>query len=194
MSDYNSRRAFLHAVLAAGGAWAASDLVGVDEALAWAAHQPATPPTSWQSLTADQATTLEAVLARILPSVDGRPGAREVGAIHFVDRALATFAADQQSLYRAGAADLDMRARTRGADARFATLDPAQQDAILREVESTPFFEAMRTAAIIGTLALPTYGGNRDYLGWQLLGIEHQGAYQPPFGYYDAEAARQGKP
>lgn len=192
MSDFSTRRAFLHAVLATGGAWMATDLAAVDEALAWAAAQPSQPGAAWQNLTADQAATLDAAIDRILPAVDGRPGAREAGAIHFLDRSLGTFAADQKPVFAAGVADLDARAATRVAGARFAALTPAQQDEILREVESTPFFEAVRLATIVGTLALPTYGGNRDHLGWKLLGMEHDGAYQPPFGYYDAEAARQG--
>ena len=37
MTDINSRRAFLRAAIAAGAAWAAADLVQVEEALAWAA-------------------------------------------------------------------------------------------------------------------------------------------------------------
>jgi hypothetical protein len=29
-------------------------------------------------------------------------------------------------------------------------------------------------------------------LGWKLIGVDHQMQYQPPFGYYDAEALREG--
>jgi hypothetical protein len=35
---------------------------------------------------------------------------------------------------------------------------------------------------------MSSYGGNKDNVGWKLLGLDglHHG-YQPPFGYYDAE-------
>ncbi len=33
----------------------------------------------------------------------------------------------------------------------------------------------------------PTYGGNRDGLGWKLIGFEAQHVFQPPFGYYDRD-------
>jgi gluconate 2-dehydrogenase gamma chain len=39
---------------------------------------------------------------------------------------------------------------------------------------------------VAGMFALPGYGGNRDKLGWALLGFEDHHAWQPPFGYYDA--------
>jgi hypothetical protein len=41
---------------------------------------------------------------------------------------------------------------------------------------------------IAGFFGMSSYGGNRDNLGWKLLGLdgEHH-AWQSPFGYYDAE-------
>ena len=72
--------------------------------------------------------------------------------------------------------------------AGFAALMPSQQDEILHEIERTPFFEAVRLDTIVGMLALPTWGGNRNYAGRHMLGFEHQPQFQPPFGYYDADA------
>ena len=63
---------------------------------------------------------------------------------------------------------------------------------MLRDIEQTPFFQAARFDTIVGTFALPTWGGNRDYAGWHMLGLEHQPAFQPPFGYYDAEIEPRG--
>ena len=78
------------------------------------------------------------------------------------------------------------------ASTTFAALTPAQQDEVIRDIEKTPFFEAARFDTIVGTFALPTWGGNRDYAGWHMLGFEHQPAFQPPFGYYDAEINKRG--
>jgi gluconate 2-dehydrogenase gamma chain len=192
MSDLHDRRMFLRAAAAAGAAWAAADLMHVEEALAWAAQQHAAhgsdAPRAVHVLTKGQAEALDALTSRILPSVDGRPGAHEAGVVYFIDRALATFNAAQKSVYADGVADLNRRATGKWgtAAASFAHLTPAQQDELLHDIEQTPFFQAARFDTIVGTFALPTWGGNHDYAGWRLLGLEHQPAFQPPFGFYDA--------
>jgi gluconate 2-dehydrogenase gamma chain len=192
MDDIQNRRAFLRAAAAAGAAWAAADLVQVEDALAWADHQTATGGAAgFGALTKNQADAIDALASRILPSVDGRPGAREAGAVYFIDRALATFNAAQRPLYTEGIAELDRRARgTVPGIAGFAALTAAQQDEVIRDIEATPFFQTIRVDTIVGALALPSWGGNREYMGWHMLGFEHQPAFQAPFGYYDADASR----
>jgi gluconate 2-dehydrogenase gamma chain len=195
MSDLQSRRMFLRAAVAASAAWAVADVAQVEAALAWAAHQTTTEPGRYAVtvLTAAQAAAIDAMTARIMPSVDGRPGAREAGVVYFIDKSLATFNAAQKKLYADGVKDLNRRAglEWKGA-AGFTALTPAQQDELLHEIEKTPFFQAARFDTIVGTFALPTFGGNRDYAGWHMLGFEHQPRFQPPFGFYDADANRRG--
>ena len=100
MTDLHDRRAFLRAAAAAGVAWAAADLLQVEDALAWAAQSAgSTGAAGTTVLTTEQADTIDAVTSRILPAVDGRPGAHEAGAVYFIDRALSTFNADQRKLY-----------------------------------------------------------------------------------------------
>jgi hypothetical protein len=41
------------------------------------------------------------------------------------------------------------------------------------------------THTLYGFLGNSSYGGNRDNVGWKLIGFEDRMAYQPPFGYYD---------
>lgn len=95
MTDLTDRRTFLRAAVAAG-AWAAASLVDIEDALAFASQQASAAPAAQSSaLTAAQSEVVAAVASRILPAVDGRPGAREVGASYFIDRALATFNAAQ---------------------------------------------------------------------------------------------------
>ena len=110
----------------------------------------------------------------------------------FIDRALGTFNAQQKTRYVDGVADLNRRAAAKAPGAPFASLTAAQQDDLLREIEKTPFFQAVWFDTIVGTFGLPTWGGNRDYAGWHLLGFEHQPSYQPPFGYYDADINKRG--
>ena len=57
----------------------------------------------------------------------------------------------------------------------------------MRTVEQTPFFERMRLLTLVGMFAMPKYGGNRDGIGWKLLGFQDQHIFQPPFGYYDRD-------
>ena len=192
MDDIHNRRLFLRAAATASVAWAAADLMRVEEALAWATQQAAAGGgTGLGVLTRAQAAVVDALASRILPSVDGRPGAHEAGVLYFIDRALATFNSGQKKLYADGIADLDRRtARTWKGTRSFAVLTPAQQDELLHDIEKTPFFQAARFDTIVGTFALPTWGGNRDYAGWHMLGFAHQPRFEAPFGYYDAEINR----
>lgn len=187
MMDIASRRAFLRAAMAAGAAWATADLLQVEEALAFAAHQAPASTAAASALTPAQRAGVEALVGRLIPAVDGRPGAREVGAASFIDRALATFNASQKAAYVAGLTDLNRRAAAKQAGASFDRLSPAQQDEVLREVEQTPFFQMARFDTIVGTFGLPAYGGNQDYAGWHMIGFDHQPRFQAPFGYYDAQ-------
>ena len=97
MPDVQSRRAFLRAAAAAGAVWATTDLAVVEAALSSAAQQAAQPDATFTALTGAQAAVLGAMASRMIPAVDGWPGAREAGAIHFIDKALATFNRPQKA-------------------------------------------------------------------------------------------------
>ncbi|HET7600554.1 MAG TPA: gluconate 2-dehydrogenase subunit 3 family protein [Gemmatimonadales bacterium] len=132
---------------------------------------------------------VDAIAALVLPT-DDTPGAREAHVVDFIDRGLATFAADQRAAFQSGLADLAARAAARhpGA-ARFAELPPDEQVAVLRALESeqSEFFEMARAATLAGMFANPEYGGNAGKLGWKLLGFEDRFGWAPPFGYYDRD-------
>jgi gluconate 2-dehydrogenase gamma chain len=193
MSDLHNRRAFIRAAMAAGAAWAAADVTQVDSALAWASQQSSAGGVSaTTALTKAQADVVDAVASRIIPAVDGRSGAHEAGAVYFIDRALATFNAAQKTMYLGGIADVNRRALALAPGVSgFAALSTAQQDQVLKQIETTPFFQMARFDVIVGTFALPTWGGNRDFTGWHLLGFDHQPRFQAPFGYYDADVNRR---
>ena len=53
---------------------------------------------------------------------------------------------------------------------RFVDLAPAEQDAVLRSLEGTPFFALVRAHTIQGTFCDPAYGGNANFVGWDLIG------------------------
>ena len=106
--------------------------------------------------------------------------------MYFIDRALATFLAQLATDYRAQLADFQTacRAEHPGVVA-FASLTSEQQVEYLTRVDQTPFFNTTRLLTLLGMFSLPAYGGNRDGLGWKLIGFEDHHIFQPPFGYYD---------
>jgi len=132
-----------------------------------------------ENLTSEEADALEAIVARLIPTDEHGPGAREARAAHYIDRALGGALASSLEAYRTGLAAVDRHARA-AKGARFADLSPADQDAILTDMErnvvpgfapgSGAFFTLLRTHTIQGTFSDPYYGGNRNFVGWDLLG------------------------
>lgn len=168
-----------------------ADWLVVHDALAHAAQAVrTTPPPPFTTLGAGDAATLDAIAQRIMPTTQ-TPGAKEAGVIHFIDKALGSFEKDGLPEIRKGLTDVARRAAQRRRGATFAALPVAQQDAILKEIETTPFFNAMIYLTMVGMFANPSYGGNRDHTGWKLIGFDMQPKFAPPFGYYDAQRARR---
>lgn len=159
------------------------------QALSACARDSAERGEPFHTFSGTEGEAMAAFARRILPSEDG-PGAEEAGAVHFVDQALASHFADALPLIRSGLADLDERARQAPGDAEtFAELSADEQVRIMEEVEDTPFFFMARMFTVMGTFADPRYGGGRGGVGWEILGIDHRPAFEPPFGWYDAAEA-----
>jgi gluconate 2-dehydrogenase gamma chain len=188
-NDGYSRRAFLRVVGGAlGGAWLTLELSKVAEA-AHAAQRaqesPGDPATSF--LSRAELADVDAITAQIIPS-DSTPGAREAGVPLFIDRALATFFGRMAPDFRSQLAAFRLHCQSRYPDVpSFAALAPEQQIEFLKVVERSPFFQRMRMLTLIGMFAMPKYGGNRDGIGWKLLGFQDQHIFSPPFGYYDRD-------
>ena len=162
-----SRREMLKRAAAAGAATAVPAQV-----LGQAQSEPYT------NLTASESRALEAIVARLIPSDTNGPGALEAGAARYIDRALGDALAGARDAYRAGLAAVDSYAR-RTAGKPFADLDADAQDAVLRAIEqdaaagftgSSTFFNLVLGHTLEGTFGDPYYGGNRDFVGWELLG------------------------
>lgn len=143
-------------------------------------------------LSPTEAREFDAIAARILPTTD-TPGAREAGVIYFMDKAFGSIMADDLPGARRGLADFQAGIATAypGAES-FSDLDESDQDDYLRSHERSAFFAQMRFMTLCGFFAMSSYGGNRDNVGWELIGFDgHHGAWQPPFGHYDAEYMRE---
>jgi gluconate 2-dehydrogenase gamma chain len=190
LTDPTSRRAFLAAAGAAGMTWFLTDLGAIDEAMAHAGHMASRPgPVEFEALSAVDGTDLEALMSRIVTSDDG-PGAKEAGAVYFLDKALGTFMAPQKDDIVASVAEMRKQAAAKwpGTTA-LSALTPAQLDEFLKsqEQEHGPVFGQLRFVTLVGTFANPSWGGNKDLVGWKLLGHEMKPMFKPPFGYYDAQ-------
>jgi gluconate 2-dehydrogenase gamma chain len=182
-----TRRDFLSASGSfAGGAWLAglAPLIAATQACAADARRDGLPFTTF---TEREGADFDALAGRILPA-DETPGAREAGAVYFADRALGSFMETLLPEIRAGLARLHERAVT-AASRPFAELSEARQDELVAVVErdDPAFFSFARSLVVLGMVSDPSHGGNRDGIGWEMIGFEDDFAYQPPFGYYDRD-------
>lgn len=137
------------------------------------------------SLNPYEARTVAAVFERMFPPGDDWPGAVALGAVTFLDRALAGHDRHLREAYHLGLAALDRAARTahgRG----LADCAPEEQDAIVAGLEAARlpgfhvpeqhgFFCQLRAHLQQGLFADPAHGGNRDRGGWRFLG--HPGVW-----------------
>jgi gluconate 2-dehydrogenase gamma chain len=127
------------------------------------------PHTGAGALTAREKATLAAVCARIIPTDEHGPGAAEAHAADYIDHALTGALASSRADYGSGLAALDAAAQEKFAGA-FARVSPAQQDAVLTAVQESPFFNLVRGHTLQGTFCDPIYGGNAEFVGWDLIG------------------------
>jgi hypothetical protein len=186
--DGNSRRSFL---LSSGGwltgAWIAAQWPYIAAAAHHADEVFAVPaPLGFEFFNAADAADVEAISVQIVPS-GATPGAREAHAVHFIDRALATFFSGGSRDFRAGLTQFQSAFRAANpASAAFAMIGSEAQIAHLKMVDRTPFFDAVRKLTLLGMFSSPKYGGNFRGAGWTLMGFEDRHVFTPPFGYYDA--------
>jgi gluconate 2-dehydrogenase gamma chain len=188
MSELSRREFFLQSGLYGSALWA---LLNMPRPHALAAAQGSTRP---EVLNEAQWKTVEAITARIIPT-DEEPGAIEANCVNFIDKALAHEDAKLKPVYAKGLAALD-RVTNAKLGKPFVELTPEQQDDILTAVETgkaegwpsggvgaAEFFATVRMHTIVGFLADPTYGGNRDHAGWKVAGYpgggHHLGGFSP---------------
>ena len=182
-----SRRALLRNAGAVGAAAAAGSvgLAGSPETSASAGQPAGAAPlrVTYEHLTAEEAELLEAIADHLIPSDEHGPGAREARAVVYIDRALGGALSGSHDRYRSGLSAFDRYCRaSRGAP--FLELSQRDQVSALIDVEigsatgagtgfigsSAAFFGMIRSHVWQGTFGDPYYGGNADFIGWDLLG------------------------
>ena len=130
----------------------------------------------------DEADTVEALAARIIPGDAEDPGAREAGVVYYIDRALGGAYFGWQGAYREGLRTINAYTGERYGK-KFFELSEADQDATVGALErgdvpgfggtdgSENFFTMIWAHTIEGMFSDPAYGGNRDAVGWRLIGF-----------------------
>jgi gluconate 2-dehydrogenase gamma chain len=136
--------------------------------------------------TQKEALTVAAACARIFPSDETGPGAREAGVVIFIDRQLAgpwgrdrhrytqgpfNDDAPEEMGYQGKATPREIYRQGLKQLAGLSRLSPVQQDARLQEIETGQFFNLLRRNTIEGMFCDPLHGGNVDMLGWQMIGF-----------------------
>jgi hypothetical protein len=159
-------------------------------ALSQAACSAKEAAAAFENLSLVEAREIIAIAARILPTTD-TPGATEAGAVYFFDKALGSFLTGMAGPARGMFAGFQQGVAAAFAGAEFfSDLDEADQDEYLKGVEATPFFQGFRFLTMAGVFGMSMYGGNRDNIGWKLVGMDGPPhAWLPPYGFYDAQYA-----
>jgi gluconate 2-dehydrogenase gamma chain len=141
---------------------------------------------SLRFFTEEEALVVAAAAARIFPGDDSSPGAKEAGVVIYIDRQLAGPYGHDRYRYTQGPfnenapREFGYQGKATPAETYreglkglkgFDGLSPEEQDAKLRQIESTHFFALMRQNTIEGMFCDPIHGGNVDMVGWQLVGF-----------------------
>jgi len=205
------RRGFLRrsiAIVPAASALTATGFVAGQQAAAQPASAPAapaSPPYTPVYFHAEEWAFIQAAGARLIPSDDTGPGAIEAGVPEFIDRQMegvfghaaiwymqGPFVPSSplfgyqgkmppREVYRAGIAATDAWCRQQKGGKRFAELDAATQDEVLKgldggtiqfaEVGAKDFFTFLLQNTKEGYFSDPIHGGNKNAVSWKMIGF-----------------------
>jgi len=196
MDQSEGRRRFLKSV----GALGAAALPAAAPAAESHAHHGNAKAEKYMFLSQAEAAFVEAAVARLIPADELGPGAKEAGVAYFIDQQLFGGWGTMAKMYRQGPhpegtpqqgyqSPLTPQEVYRAAIREingvigkpFEKLTAGEQDDLLRRLEdgtlaleSLPgrfFFNMLLDNTIEGFFSDPIYGGNRDKVGWKLVGF-----------------------
>ncbi len=190
------RREFLIGMAGAGvGAWLT---VNAAELSAISAHAASVAPDEpYEFFTPEQAREFEAISAQIIPTNE-TPGAREANVVRFYDRYITAIVPKERlQSVRDGLKNNfkmlgDTVAEKTPGNRLFVALGDTEQMALVTALEKTKpaLFNFFRFWTMLAMFSHPKHGGNTNQVGWKLIGFEDRDSWEPPFGYYDREAAK----
>jgi gluconate 2-dehydrogenase gamma chain len=206
----SSRRLFLkQGALGLGGAAILSLVPEALHAARLEADAAAAAGEKFAVFSPEEAADVKAFAAQIFPT-DETPGANEANVVYFIDRVLDKYEPENREEFLQCVKHLnDVSAQMFPGVARFALLNIQQQEQVITKFETfkrkrradllgsifgtdTNYFEVIRSYVIAGFLCDPDNGGNKDMVGWQVIGYDGMAMHEPPFGFYDAELLKGG--
>jgi gluconate 2-dehydrogenase gamma chain len=171
--------------------------------------------------TGAEARVVIAACECIFPADESGPGATEAGVVVYIDRQLAgpygrdghryTKGPFVESVPQHGYQGRETPRQVYRAGIRalgdFTGLSAQQQIAALRAIQTTRFFELLRTHTIEGVFCDPMHGGNAGLVGWKMIGFpgpqmdysahidRHYGtAWRPPPASLQQITGRRARP
>jgi len=149
-----------------------------------AQRPPSTPAPGYKVLTSHQVETLGAIADQIIPP-DQDLGARDAGAVRYIDGVLAGDQKGKRPLYAAGIAGIDESSRKMFGK-EFIKLEFDAQTQVLKAIEQgnaqgdtwkkqsrQQFFFTVWQHVLEGFYGPPEHGGNKDYVSWKMVGFPH---------------------
>ncbi|MBE2249941.1 MAG: gluconate 2-dehydrogenase subunit 3 family protein [Myxococcus sp.] len=191
------RRVFVQRLTFMGGGVVLLGSACKDKPKTEAAPPPVSPPrpqalsTSHLTFTNEDFAVVAAACERVLPK-DEDAGALDANVPEYIDRMLQTRQLENmRQNFVPGVAALDRRCQ-RMFKVGFAAATPQQQDEVLTIFKNSPentgearWYEMLVVLTLEGFLGDPSYGGNRDGVGWKTVGftlVDHTRA-DPAKGY-----------
>lgn len=168
-----TRRDMISGVALTGAALATGALIPISEiqAAPQAASATAKPAAAFLP---EQRRILDALIDRIIPRDENGPGALDAGAADYIDRSFVEFIGAEKDSFAQGIAAMDAFART-SQGASFADLSPEKRDAVLTAIDNgdanqlRAFFARARRLTLEGMFCDPHWGGNKNFVGWDLI-------------------------
>jgi gluconate 2-dehydrogenase gamma chain len=168
-----TRRELIGGVALAGAALATGALIPISEIQA-APQASAAVAKSAPAFLPEQRRILEALIDRIIPRDENGPGALDAGAADYIDRAFVEFIAAEKDSFVQGLVAVDAFART-SQGSPFADLSPEKRDAVLTAIDNgeanqlRAVFARARRLTLEGMFCDPHWGGNKNFVGWDLI-------------------------
>jgi len=150
----------------------------------WALPPDQSVAATWRFLTPSEAKAVVAIAEQIIPA-DISPGATDACVVNFIDTQLNGFYARHQSTYRNGLKALQATCEAEHGK-RFEDLTWGTQTDVLTAMDTgqmtsalwsgtsaREFFRLLRDHTMQGFYGSPRHGGNRNYISYQMMGLEY---------------------
>jgi gluconate 2-dehydrogenase gamma chain len=129
------------------------------------------PASAYRTLSDAEAASLGVLCEQIIPT-DQDLGARWAGAVRFIDIQLTRHYSIYRERYRGGIAEAEAIASAKFGRSLTALNGTEQlQCAQQLEREDREFFNLLVAHTMQSYYGSPRHGGNRDYVGWRMLGV-----------------------